>query len=44
MGMLLATIEKPVPETDRELIVTAAVPEEVSVTDKALEVPSAMLP
>ena len=43
-GRAVEGIEKPVPVTERELIVTAAVPEEVSVTDNALEVPSLTLP
>ena len=43
-GRPLATIENPVPVTERELIVTAAVPDDVKVNDKALEVPSVTLP
>ena len=43
-GRVIAGIENPVPVTERELIVTGTVPDEVTVTDKALEVPSLMLP
>ena len=44
LGRVVATMENPVPVSARELMVTAAVPEEVRVIDRALEVPSVMLP
>jgi hypothetical protein len=44
LGSVVAAIEKPVPTTERELIVTAVVPDDVKVTDSALDVPSVTLP
>jgi hypothetical protein len=44
MGKPLATTENPVPVTERELIFNGPVPDDVNVTDNALEVPSVMLP
>lgn len=44
LGSAVEAMENPVPLTDRELIVTEAAPEEVSVTDCDLVVPSVTLP
>ena len=44
MGTLLATIEKPVPVIERELTVTAAVPDDFNVRGRSLAVPSVTLP
>ena len=44
LGMAVEAIENPVPVTDTELIVTALLPDEVTVTDKVFEVPSFTLP
>jgi hypothetical protein len=44
LGSVVAVIENPVPMAEREVIVTAAVPVDVNVTDNALDVPSVMLP
>jgi len=44
LGNVVAAIENPVPVTERELIVTAVVPDDVKVTDSALDVPSVTFP
>ena len=44
IGVPLAVIAKPVPLTVAELIVREPVPDEVSVSDKAFDVPSVTLP
>lgn len=44
MGKLPPKTENPVPETETELIVTAAVPVEVTVTDPVTAVPTETLP
>jgi hypothetical protein len=44
MGKFPPETEKPVPEIESELMVTAAVPLEVAVTDFVTAVPTATLP
>ena len=44
LGKVVAAIENPDPVTASDLIVTAAVPDEVRVTESDLDVPSVMLP